>query len=862
MSYDINKPLLPLELNKDEIINVNELNVDDIIELSLDEIDKFPKWKNGRSFSSMCPICLDTETTKWQVGTIKKGKKEEPIYKSFIYIVQLQIGHYTIFIRNYKTALKFIRSIMVSVPYIIRIAVANLSYEWSFMVRDLATGWEEAIGVNQMIEGNHHIICAQIGNAKFVDICRMTNGSLETIGKSYCMHKKMKGDLDYDIPRNSLTPLTDEEIGYCQNDVIVGAEYMWYMYREYPNKNKKLPITATGIPRNEMIEMALDMSDKFKNPKPEYKETIEAVRKSFPQKYSEYIEMMNYLFRGGFTHGNAYYCGDLLRNVTGIDFTSSYPAVMMHTKFVTTLSKKIEFNGKTIKAIDYENEKGLEKLIKNRKDIGFTAKITFKMLKSRHGHSLESKNKFLIASGIFEDNGRIMESDTIKVWLTDADYECYKYIYKWDSIIVEDLKIGIKEPLPDYVLKPLENAYKTKTQMKKNKKHHPELYDEGAYQASKGFVNSCYGVTVQRLEIGDTYYIEFLENGIQYKKFEFDVNYLIKPTEPTREYYKRTIKSKKSGEEYKEGEEKPNSVKKYKAYLKELNAYNKNIDNLYSNFKDHMSREEFNEMIDSIIINECKDIPEIIKEFCLQHEYRKSIREKVLSPLWGIWITAEARRNLCENIYKVEQKAMQLNEEKAVVYYDTDSLYIRNYELYKDIIDDWNNKLIKENAETLCEEMDDLGCFDVDPIAIAFKQLGAKRYLKTGFFEDDKKLHTKITVAGLPKKDFEKLVKENVQESFDIVSDIYEDSFDYDKIEKEINDIYSVFCDGMTLDAFTSSKLMPVYCDTEYNAIITDNYGNSEMMFQSSGQALVSVGFEMRLSAAFNETIDIIRRRA
>ena len=46
-------------------------------------------------------------------------------------------------------------------------------------------------------------------------------------------------------------------------------------------------------------------------------------------------------FMGGFTHANANYVGDIVENVTSIDFTSSYPSVMVSEKVPMSRFKSV-----------------------------------------------------------------------------------------------------------------------------------------------------------------------------------------------------------------------------------------------------------------------------------------------------------------------------------------------------------------------------------------------------------------------------------------------------------------------------------------------------------------------------------------
>src|SRR5699024_4758066 len=80
-------------------------------------------------------------------------------------------------------------------------------------------------------------------------------------------------------------------------------------------------------------------------------------KKTSRGKFNRYRRIMNDLtltpeaynlarrsFIGGFTHANALYSGKILKNVTSIDFTSSYPSVMLSELFPMGKFEEIEVN--------------------------------------------------------------------------------------------------------------------------------------------------------------------------------------------------------------------------------------------------------------------------------------------------------------------------------------------------------------------------------------------------------------------------------------------------------------------------------------------------------------------------------------
>ena len=72
----------------------------------------------------------------------------------------------------------------------------------------------------------------------------------------------------------------------------------------------------------------------------------------------EYI-MLKRCFMGGFTHASMLHSGELLENVSSIDFTSSYPAVMLSEKFPMSKPKREDLKVTPFKELLADKDKGL-----------------------------------------------------------------------------------------------------------------------------------------------------------------------------------------------------------------------------------------------------------------------------------------------------------------------------------------------------------------------------------------------------------------------------------------------------------------------------------------------------------------------
>ena len=685
-------------------------------------------------------------------------------------------------------------------------------------------------------------LAVDIGHITICDIVRMTNSGLAKIGKDYCTTQKLKGDLDYSKIRNSKTikHLTEKERAYCINDIVVGAEYMTFIHNRFTANQKRIPLTATGFIRQLMQEEAYstDETGSFI-----YQETLTEILDGFPKLFKDYDEIMTYLFRGGYTHGNALYCGDILTDVEHIDYTSDYPAQLLQHKYVYKFfddRASFEWGGMTIHPKACESEEKITKLLKYEDDLGFYGYFKFSNIRKKLAHSLESTHKALdVSEDVVIDNGRIVSASTLLVMLSEQDFASYLRFYEWDSIEVSGLYIGIKKPLPDYMIKAIVTAYCEKKRLK----------DLGLpYAVEKALLNAVFGCTCQRIPIIDERDV-IKSSDIIHIKSPVKFKYLNIDSKGNATYFKYIRDELIKKYKY------PNTQALADAILKVYNDLNDGTPAPKDNYTYNAIKE--------VIVNKLQQRA-YYEEKKGKRMRNGAYKSKMLSPWFGIWCTAYARRRLCDMIADLEEWQMS-HEEFAprciVVYYDTDSLFLNCHQspecwkAVKEIIDkynvyisDWNkNNLRKFDKSGL---LDDIGVFDWEKKATHFKQLGAKRYLqryainrprykfkgerpsmsvpmlthvKSLKFKD--RYYIEATIAGLSKKDFAKKIK-----------------------GKSVREAFEFFTDGMIFDELETSKLVPAYITEPYEADVTDDYGNTEHMTERCGQVLKPTSFRMTMT--------------
>ena len=224
------------------------------------------------------------------------------------------------------------------------------------------------------------------------------------------------------------------------------------------------------------------------------------------------------------------------------------------------------------------------------------------------------------------------------------------------------------------------------------------------------------------------------------------------------------------------------------------------------------------------------------KEVKTTQPYWQMIRDQILLPQWGIWVTAYARQCLLSVVAEMDPTI----DDNNVLYCDTDSIYFIDSIRCRQIIEFWNQNMRRMNDQ-FPVEFDDIGCFDyIDGgMLYRFKTLGAKRYIKL-----DETGRTTVTVAGMRKGTYERAVStEDPPESGDYVYvTVKNDDGTKERRYLSTDTFFDEFDDLLLLTAEQSCKLAALYHDEPYSADV-----DGECMQELSGCALVNIPFRITL---------------
>lgn len=378
------------------------------------------------------------------------------------------------------------------------IYVHNLGYEFQFMHKYFI--WDSIFAVDE----RRPIKAVTTSGVEFRDSYILSGLSLENTSKNLTKYRvpKLVGALDYSLKRNHKTQLSSEEMSYCENDVRVVTAYIQEQIELYGDVTK-IPMTNTGRVRKYVKDACFFTSKNH--------------RKSSKGKFYRYRNLMGDLtltpaiytqmkraFMGGFTHSNANHSGKTLRDVTSLDFTSSYPSVMVAEKFPMSRFKPIE-----VRDSDHFN------FLCSKFALLFDIKLTDVTTKITQETYISESKCWKLSNPII-NNGRVASADELTTTITEVDFTIIKQVYSWESIEIANVHYAHMNYLPKPIVSSILKLYGDKTTLKDVEGF------EAEYLLSKGMLNSVYGMSVTDVVKKETTY-EDGEWGFEVPDLEVEV---------------------------------------------------------------------------------------------------------------------------------------------------------------------------------------------------------------------------------------------------------------------------------------------------------------------------------------------------
>lgn len=442
--------------------------------------------KNGGYHVINVPCAFDIETSSFYEGNDKRV---------IMYIWQFAFNGYVLIGRTwdeFKQLLKaLIQAFNIDADNRLYVYVHNLSYEFQFMRKWLK--WENVFAVDE----RKPIKALTTSGFEFRDSYILSGYSLEKTGEQLHTYKvkKLVGDLDYEKIRTPLTKLTDDEIHYCINDVLVVSAYIQEQI-EMCGSIVKIPLTNTGRVREYCRDACFYGFTNDKELRKKTKQEYHKLMDCLTLTVDEY-DLLKRAFMGGFTHACALHVNDVMYDVTSYDFTSSYPWVMLSEEFPMGKGTKITING-------------IEEYEKLSKKFCLVFDMKLENVKPKiWADNPISVSKCWKLENPIENNGRVVYADEIITSGTNIDLDIYRKFYDIEHITLYNIYAYVKAYLPKNFLLAILKLYNDKTQLKGVEGKEIE------YLHSKGMLNSCYGMMVTDIAKDENIYDgEWTKDGV------------------------------------------------------------------------------------------------------------------------------------------------------------------------------------------------------------------------------------------------------------------------------------------------------------------------------------------------------------
>ena len=362
----------------------------------------------------------------------------DDIQQSVMYIWQWQFGpEITVIGRTWDEFINLPKQIKCCLPpekWLV-VYVHNLSYEFQFLkgIYDFFADDIFAVASRKLLK------CDMWGCFEFRCSYKLTNMSLGAFtSRMGVEHVKLSGDaFDYSKKRFPWTEMTDQELAYCVHDVQGLVEALAVLLKRDGDTLQTVPLTSTGyVRRNAKRAMRNGIHHNF-------------VGGILPD--INLYRALREAFRGGNTHANRYFAGDVIVNVHSADRSSSYPAVMCNSEYPMTQFIPISKHDLNI---------GYLRRCVTIRHKALLLRIGMKNVRLRNpywGCPYLSKDKCrnIIKASDTEDNGRILSADYLETTVTDVDLRIIVEEYEAEVLFFEGWYSGYKklpQPLIDEVI--------------------------------------------------------------------------------------------------------------------------------------------------------------------------------------------------------------------------------------------------------------------------------------------------------------------------------------------------------------------------------------------------------------------------
>ncbi len=450
---------------------------------------------------------FDTETSE----IMHNGEKV-----AYMYIWQMAVENEAFYGRTwaeFRECLYKIKNEMhLATDYRLIVYVHNLKYDFGFYKHEVNLEGDLIARSKRTILKHVMDDCFEVR-----DSAVYTEEPLEDMGEEIGI-KKLKG-YDYKKIRHALTPLSEEELSYCEHDVLILTRYFRIEAENDGIPIYKLPLTATQ-------KVKRIINAEFARESRVYQSMIMSRQLKDNEHDNHILSLLQHAFFGAFNYSSQLVRGIEQDNVTGIDISACYGAQCMLHPYPVGKFKVID-NPASLEDLKtnpiYKNKALLitfaaRDITPKFADIGFLP-INLQNYWQRSSTDLNNVSA-----------KRILTAQRIEMTLTDVDFKLFMELYNHNGIKFLSVVASEYGEMPSYMIRAIEKTHKKKLEVQARNKKIEQLRpltiaEQIEYLHAKTAVSRIYGILVQDpirdVYRWDTKKNEIVKDGEQKNKSQF-----------------------------------------------------------------------------------------------------------------------------------------------------------------------------------------------------------------------------------------------------------------------------------------------------------------------------------------------------
>lgn len=423
---------------------------------------------------------FDTETS-----TIEKDGEQI----AFMYVWQMAVENEAFYGRTwseFKLCLQKMKNEMhLAVDYKLIVYVHNLKYDFGFYKKEVN------LDGNDFVARSRRTVLKHIMDDCFEvrDSAVYTEEPLEHMGEEIGI-PKMKG-YDYNRIRHALTPLTPEELEYCEHDVLILTRYFRLEAEKLNCSIYKLALTATQ-------KIKRGINEEFARESRMYQNMIMSRQLKDNDHDNHILDLLKHAFFGAFNYSSQLIRGITQNNVAGIDISACYGAQCLLHPYPVGKFTPIELPESTDDLKNNPRYAGKAMLITfAAKDVSAKyADIGFLPINVHNYWQRPASDINNIASK------RVLTAAKLEMTLTDVDFRLFLEFYSYSAIKFVSIMASDYGDMPPYMIRSIEKTHRKKLEIQRRnniiKLSRPlTLAEQLEYTHAKTGVSRIYGILVQ-----------------------------------------------------------------------------------------------------------------------------------------------------------------------------------------------------------------------------------------------------------------------------------------------------------------------------------------------------------------------------